>query len=181
MASALLDTAQVKEHVGTGLGDDALERLIDSADSYIRRMVGPHDPAGGETTLTFVKESPGYRISLPRQASAVTSVHVNHWYGNDVAIPSGSYRLESDGYAVEIVDYTIERDNDTVTIVYTPVPENDERTQALIELVRLELADTGLATERDDTYSYKSKDKVMARREIMAPLRHNHGGFSVLA
>ena len=44
--------------------------------------------------------------------------------------------------------------------------------------MRLETQDTGLESERDDTYSYKSKNKARARREIIEPLKH---GYRMLA
>ena len=93
--------------------------------------------------------------------------------------------LEDGGLAVRIAptflwDLNFEF-GDRVTIEYTPVSENDERTKALIELVRLATQDTGLDSERDDTFQYMAKDKLKARRQIIAPLRHNHGGFGVLA
>ena len=47
--------------------------------------------------------------------------------------------------------------------------------------MRLATQDTGLDSERDDTFQYTAKDKLRARRQIIAPLRHNHGGFGVLA
>ena len=67
---------------------------------------------------------------------------------------------------------------DVVRVSFTPVSSNAERTQALIDLVRLETQDTGLESERDDTYSYKAKDRTKARREIIAPLKY---GYRMLA
>ena len=63
-------------------------------------------------------------------------------------------------------------------VTFTPFPENAERIQALINLVRLETQDTGLASEEDDTYNYKAKDKLKARREIITPLKHGYRGLA---
>ena len=65
-----------------------------------------------------------------------------------------------------------------VRITFTPVAENAERALALIDLVRLETQDTGLESERDDTYSYRAKNKTMARREIIASLKHGYRGLA---
>ena len=59
-------------------------------------------------------------------------------------------------------------------VTFTPVSENAERALALIDLVRLETQDTGLKSERDDTFSYEAKDKLKARREIIAPLKRSY-------
>ena len=182
MASDLLTVAEVKEHVTTGLSDTALERVVDGEDAYIRRMVGEHDPA---STMSYVEDRPDYRMSLPRAASAVTSVTINYWRQSDRVMDEDDYWMEDGGLAVRIAptflwDLNFEY-GDRVTIEYTPVSENDERIKALIELVRLATQDTGLDSERDDTFQYMAKDKLKARRQIIAPLRHNHGGFGVLA
>ena len=177
MASDLLSTAQVKEHLTTELSDDALDRLINAADAYILRRVGPHDP---ETTMVYTKDPPAYLISLPRRAVSVESIVLHGWYSPDYTIPTTYFRLESDGRLVRIYDdyfhWIHSRHYERLKITFTPVSENAERLNALIELVRLELQDTGLKDERDDTYRYTSKDKIMARNEIMATLKHTHGG-----
>ena len=87
MASDLLTVAEVKEHVETGLSDTALGRLIDAQDSYIRRMVGPHDPATtmvyetdrnlDEVTIGAIRERATatlQRIWLPRPAASISTV-----------------------------------------------------------------------------------------------------------
>ena len=177
MASDLLTTAQVKEHLSTELSDAALERLIDASDAYIRRQVGPHDP---ETTMVYTKEPPSYLVSLPRPAVSVASVSLDGWYSPDYTIPSDYYRLEGEGRLLRVYDsyyvYTFSDNYERMTITFTPVSENDQRVNALIELVRMEIQDTGLKSERDDTYTYTQRDKAMARKEIIAPLRHSHGG-----
>ena len=178
MASDLLTVTEVREHVETGLPDDALERVVDSEDAYMRAQVGIHDPAGD---MTYTDDNPGRRISLPRPASAITSVTRDSWYGFSYEIPARNYRLQDEGRAVWIYDYWTSERYDQMTIVFTPLPENAERTKALIELIRLAIQDTGLSMERDDTYQYAAKPMSKTRRQIIAPLRHNHGGFGVLA
>ena len=98
---------------------------------------------------------------------------------------ASAYYLSDEGRAVRLVrsdwgwDWGWQsRDRMRVRITYRPVSENAERAQALIDLVRLETQDTGLESERDDTYGYNAKDKTKARREIIAPLKH---GYRMLA
>ena len=185
MASDLLTVAEVKEHVATGLTDAALGRIVDAQDDYIRRMVGQHDPASPATTMSYTADQPGHRIPLPRKATSITSVTVIPYYGTERVVEAKYYSLESEGLAVQLYDYgglyLYRPELDRIKVVFTPAPENDQRTNALIELVRLAVQDTGLDSERDDTYNYQSKNKMKAKMEIIAPLKHNHGGFGGLA
>ena len=165
--SDLLTVAEVKERVSTGLPDAALELLIDAQDAYIQRMVGEHDPA---TTMVYEDQgSRRLRVWLPRPASSIALVEDRFpadsaW---TVRAPS-TYYLSDQGRSAEIGWGELFRTR--VRITFTPVPQNDERIQALVALVRLETQDTGLDSERDDTYSYKAKDKAKARMEIIAAL-----------
>ena len=187
MASDLLTVAEVKEHVATGLTDAALGRIVDAQDDYIRRMVGQHDPASPDTTMSYTADQPGHHIPLPRKATSIASVTVIPLYNAaERVVEAKYYSLASEGLAVQLYDYggfyglhypEINR----IKVVFTPAPENDQRTNALIELVRLAVQDTGLDSERDDTYNYQSKNKMKAKMEIIAPLKHNHGGFGGLA
>ena len=176
MASDLLTVAEVKEHVGTGLPDAALGRLIDAQDAYIRRMVGEHDPA---TTMVYEDQGQGgrQRVWLPRPASSVAKVEDRYLTDSAWILRAAStYYLSEQGRSVEISwgEWLRER----VRITFTPVPQNDERIQALVALVRLETQDTGLQSERDDTYSYQAKSKEQARQEIISPLKQ---GYRMLA
>ena len=177
MASDLLTVAEVKEHVTTGLSGAALERVIDSQDAYIRRMVGQHDPAA---TMVYVYEGedPGLsRVWLPRPASAITSVEDRRadMFSEWTVRAAASYRLADQGRSVEVAVRPFEQ---LVRVTFTPISQNAERIQALIDLVRLETQDSGLESERDDTYSYSAKDKMKARREIIAALKP---GYRMLA
>ena len=176
MASDLLTVSELKEHVTTGLSDEALERLIDSQDAYIRRMVGEHDPA---TTLVYEVEMTDYRrLWLPRPAVSIAMVEDRYLFRDSEwnVRDSTDYYLSDQGRSVNLGCRAPFRER--VRVTFTPVSENVERTQALINLVRLETQDTGLDSERDDTYSYQAKNKTKAQREIIASLKH---GYRMLA
>ena len=179
MASDLLTVAEVKEHVETGLSDIALGRLIDAQDAYIRRMVGPHDPA---TTMAYERDIlPGMRrFWLPRIASSVDTVEDRYLFESAWTVrEETTYYLSGGGRSVSLNHWGWDVPfREVVRVTFTPVPENAERTQALIDLVRLEAQDTGLQSETDDTFEYIAKDKVKARQEIIAPLKR---GYRMLA
>ena len=180
MASVLLTVDEVKEHVTTGLSDAALGRLIDSQDAYIRQMVGQHDPA---TTMVYEEDRELHfqRIWLPRPAVSIAMIEGRRLRDTVWTVwDASTYYMSDEGRSVRVISgwdwtYGFQR---RVRVTYTPVSENAERAQALIDLVRLEAQDTGLASESDDTYSYKAKDKTKARREIIAPLKR---GYRMLA
>ena len=188
MASELLSVAEIKEHVTTGLSDEALGRLIDAQDSYIRRMVGPHDPTttmvyetdGGGGHYRDYTSGPGQdRIWLPRPAASIATVEDRYLFDSGWTVRDASeYYLSDGGRSVSLNQHFREWFRELVRVTFTPFPENAERVQALIDLVRLETQDTGLAMERDDTYRYEAKDRTKARREIIAPLKH---GYRMLA
>ena len=183
MASDLLTVDEMKEYLTTGLSDTALQRLIDSEDGWLRRMLGQHDPA---TTMVYETDrDPGYeRIWLPRPAVSIATLEYRHPLDSAWTVQDASrYYLSDEGRSVQMLTsgwswgwYGRSRTQDRVT--FTPVSENAERTLALIKLVRLETQDTGLESERDDTYSYKVKDNMKARREIILPLKR---GYRMLA
>ena len=183
MASDLLTLDEVKVHVTTGLPDAALERLIDSQDAYIRQMVGQHDPA---STMVYEDELDRgiHRIWLPRPAFSIATVEDRRRLDSTwTVLEAATYYLSDEGRAVLVTrsDWGWgwgDRGQRRVRVTYTPVSENAERALALIDLVRLETQDTGLESERDDTYSYKAKDKTMARRDIIAPLKHIYRGLA---
>ena len=172
MASELLTVAQVKEHVTTGLSDEALGRIVDAQDAYIRRMVGPHDPA---TTMVYERDTlPGtHRFWLPRPASSIATVEDRYLYDAVWTVRDDTgYYLSDGGRSVSLNHlYLSEWFREVVRVTFTPVSANAERAQALIDLVRLEAQDTGLQSETDDTFEYIAKDKTKARREIISPLK----------
>ena len=186
MASDLLTVAEVKEHVTTGLSDAALERLIDAQDSYIRQKLGQHDPA---TTMVYeVDLDPGYQsIWLPRPAVSIATLEKRRRLDSAWTVQDAeTYYLSDEGRSVQTTRSLWtwgwgwgNRFEMRVRVTYTPVPENAERTQALIRLGAA--GDTGhrdLKSERDDTFRYEAKDKTKARREIIAPLKR---GYRMLA
>ena len=179
MASDLLTLDELKEHVTTGLPDAALERLIDSQDAYIRSHVGQHDPV---STMVFEDELDRglHRIWLPRPAVSIATLEDRRWLDSTwTVLDASTYYLSDEGRVVQVTRSGRvwgwgwqDRGQRRVRVTFAPVAENAERTLALIDLVRLETQETGLASESDDTYGYSAKDKSKARRDIIAPLRH---------
>ena len=176
MASTLITVGQLREHVETDLSDDALERLVDSADAEMIRAFGPHD---GE--LSVLVAGRGYRIWLPRPAKSITEI--GEWAGWET--PGDADPVSADKYSLEHGGRTIFRTDapfmTNVQITYTPIADNPRRTQALIDLVKLELEYRGLNTERVGSYSVTYMDHDKKRQRILTRLRQNYAGAGLLA
>ena len=175
MASTLLSVAEVREHLETGLSDAALGRLVDSQDERIRAFVGEHDG-----TITWEGESRNLSIVwLPRPAESITSVEERYYFESTwAAVAATEYYLSNGGRSVRRYAFGFQS---YVRVIYEPVPENAQRTQALIDLVRLRTLDNGLAAESDDTYKTTSVDYSEAERRILEPLRHRYAGAGLMA
>ena len=92
------------------------------------------------------------------------------------AYASDGYELAYNGRAIVRGGYWPR----TVTVAYAPVAENDRRTQALIDLVQLELQYRGLQSERTGSYQATFRDHEKERKRILARLRHNYPGGGLL-
>lgn len=178
MASTLITLAELRQYLSTELSDAALERLVDAIDAEIIRVYGPHD---GERT----EQVPGlsHRVWLSRPAASVAAVSE---YGSHQA-PSEAITVPTDRYQLENGGRTLWRTGSAflakVLVTYTPVAENPRRTQALIELVKLETAsNTGLVSQTVGQYSetYQLGATGDDRSRILAGLRQPYAGAGLL-
>ena len=181
MDSTLIDVGQLREHIETGLSDGALERLIDSADAEIVRAYGPHD---GE--LSVLVAGRGYRIWLPRPAESITEIV--EWGGWETLADADT--VSADKYSLEHGGRTIFRTDapfmTNVQITYTPIADNSRRIVVLIDLVKLEVQFSGLASERVGSYQSNSalsdgNTMLVERNRILSRLRQNYAGAGLLA
>lgn len=137
MASTLITTAALASHIETTLkeADNELERLIDSADSAIRDVYGPH--VDGERTVK-ISTVGYYDVFLPyppaESVSEVKDYLDNELSSESVVIPSTEYELEEGGWSIR---RPAKRFRDRVVVTYTPVDDTADRIHMLIDLVRL--------------------------------------------
>lgn len=169
---ALLTTAQVREHVETDLGDDALGRVVDAADAEIIRRLG------ALASATAVLPGGGRFLLLPRKASAIGSVTERYAAVGtapaNYALVASDYNLYSDGLRLErLVNGANPSSawNGAVTVVFTPADTEAERIMLLINLVKLEVAYLGRSSEgvgdmRADSFA----DHAEAKAALFRPL-----------
>ena len=176
MASTLITVGQLRQHVETDLSDEALTRLLKSADAEIVRAYGPHD---GEQSVLVAGR--GYRIWLPRPAESITEIV--EWAGWETLADADT--VSADKYSLEHGGRTIFRADapfmTNVQITYTPIADNPRRIAVLIDLVKLEIQYRGLNTERVGSYSVTYMDHDKERQRILTRLRQNYAGAGLLA
>ena len=194
----LLSAAQVREHIHTALTDDALTRLIKSGDTYIARNAGPHS-----ASMDVVVEGCRGVVTLPRPAASVTTA--SEWYDDPAkAVVVKGHMLLDGGRGLARSPYAASRagsgygygrsysfgggsyDDDTwaswVTVVYTAEDDTALREDVLLQLIRLDLADTGALFTSDGGYIQSSfSDRQKERRRIIEPLIPRYGGAGLLA
>ena len=162
MASTLITVGQLREHVETDLSDEALTRLLESADAEIIRAYGPHD---GERTITLylvLHQSP-YLLTIPSPAANVSLITEG---ADDTVVEEEDYIVEYNGRVLLKSKF---RWLPPVDVTYTPVADNPRRIVVLIDLVKLELEYRGLNTERVGSYSVTYMDHDKERQRILIP------------
>ncbi len=174
MASTLITVGQMREHVETSLSDEALTRLLESADAEIIRAYGPHD---GERTVTLylvLRQSP-YLLALPSPAASVSLITEG---ADDTVVDSDDYTVEYNG---RILLKSKSRWLPPVDVTYTPVADNPRRIAVLIDLVKVEVQFSELASERVGSYQSRTRAYGNERQQILERLRQNYAGAGLLA
>jgi hypothetical protein len=140
----------LREHVTTDLGDDALQRLLDYAEALINRRIGP---PGDRTEII---RGGGLYISTSRPIDTVTSVTETTW-GDTLSLDPLDYRLRSGGYLLERLQTGPNSRFHwwgDVTVIYAPVDDDAIRTGVQLALCDLALnAHPGLTAETIGAWS----------------------------
>ena len=200
MASSLIATEEIEEHVQSGLALNTLERVVESCDADIIRYAGPHD---GEQTVVIQTDPYMNRVTLPRPAESIGAVKEwGIWESepvdsdedddvDDSLVPELNYVLENGGRTLLRIGGVLIRTSNpvdtrgvywrrNVKVTFTPFPENDRRRMVLINLVKHELMYSGASRERVgsyETYPLKESDRMA----ILSRLRQSYGGGGLFA
>jgi hypothetical protein len=177
----LLTVAELREHVTTALGDDALERLLDAAEQAIATIAGPVGD------LTEIRDGGGSYIFLPRPASEIDTVTEWLGYSSERALDEDDYSLRSDGISLRRLTtgpnasaYWV----GPVEVVYTPLDDVAARQAVQLALVRLFLDHhPGVTSESigdwSETFASNSVwNYALERDGILATLRAPALGFA---
>jgi hypothetical protein len=131
-----LSVEDLREHVSTTLGDDALQRLLDAAyetlDDYLGAIDGDYD-----ATQTEFLRSSGDLLRLSRRAMAIDAV-----VEGTTTLGDDDYRLSPSGsLLIRLGDGTNPRNcwYGRVEVRYIPLVDGAERDRVAIALVKLDL------------------------------------------
>lgn len=166
-----LTVDDLRGHVESSLGDDALGLLLDAAYEAIDKVLGPAGYDGaGSTVSEYLTTGPGPLLMLSRPASAITSVLEGP---DETALASDDYALVGDQLVRRLDTGTNPRSRwlSPVQPVYEAVPDASERDRAAIALVKLDLNhEPGVASERLNDHSItfsSSSDAYTADRDAI--------------
>lgn len=129
--------ADLRDHVTTGLADDALQLLLDAAYDAIDDYLGIDDGAYGDTVTELLSPPNGDLLGLSRRALSVEAV-----IEGTVTLASDDYRLMPSG---NILRRLMTGTNPQprwlrrIEVRYTPVIDGSERDRVAIALVNLDL------------------------------------------
>lgn len=159
---------QVRALVDTDLEDADLQAVIDRQESWLASQVGPLTGPRAETFYpSAVPDASHGVVPLRRHVSSLANVAVTD---AGAAISDSALRLSPDGWYITRPLY---RWTGAVVTTYTP---DDEAAvvEAVIDLVRLTITDSGYASEQIGSYGYSKgggqRSKRLQRRAIVRSL-----------
>lgn len=170
----ILSATELREHIQTDLGDDALDRLANASEAMIVRT------AGSATVETDVISDPAYpggrsrNLYLSRPVSDITSVK-ERTDPDDVqtTLAGDDYRLEGSRKLVRLREGTNSQLfwSPFVEVIYVPVVDSGLREHVQIELVKLAVNYSGAIEEEDGEFSFEHHDTRIETQGILSQLR----------
>lgn len=175
----LLSAADLRDHVETDLNDTRLQDVIDRLEAELLQRTGPH--AG---PLVEILAGGGASVFLRRPISTVSSVREGARIepSTPALTAATDYRVWPDQGRVERLTPGAELGTPAATVAaqfaavvevtYSPVDDQPQRKRVLLELVRLDLAQSGRAAESvGDDYRYRGLDYQEHRESLFRDLR----------
>jgi hypothetical protein len=171
---------QVREHVETGLVDDALLRLIDDATVEVESRFGD------DSAQTEYFQPAGRRVVLKRAATSITSVDYLDSSGTSFqTLAPTDYRLRNRRIIERLAggasyDWVTNYDNPgwgslELRVVYVPEPEIALRDRIVIDLVRLAVQYEALAQQGVGDYNMQSLNYLNERERLLTAASHRRG------
>lgn len=173
MTAQLLTVDEFRQHVETALADEAIQRLLDSAEDDINRNCGTLN-VGDYETLDEITEwhtlSQYETVIYPRQRYAsITSVSeyfVNSDSSDEVISLTEDDEFWADGFSA--IRRKVGYFNKRVKIVYAPYSTINRRRAVIIQLCKLEInADPGTSFEGAGTWQHTTQDYEAQRQHLL--------------
>lgn len=164
---ALLTAAEIRHHVETELDDTALQRVIDRLDADLQHHAGPHsgpitEVVAGQRASVFLAR-PVATLTTVREGDRITTATPTLDLELDVLLWGNEGRLERRPAGARFAAL--------VEAIYEPVDDLDRRKRTLLELVRLDLAQSGRQRERVGEYAYAGLDYEARRDALLREVR----------
>ena len=161
----ILTVDEFREHVSTGLGDDAVQRLLDAAELEIVRFAG--DPDSAEEILDGYGRS--RFITLRRPAASITSVTESWPWNSTLSLAADDYILYPDGLVLERIrggTHSSHAWRGRVRVQYVPEADVALRQVVQIDLVNLCLDyHPGVTSETIGSWTEQFSAAIEANRE----------------
>lgn len=158
----ILTVNELRQHIASGLGDDALQRLLEAAEIDITAKFGA---VGSLTEYS----NGGYELLvLGRRPGSVSSVVELADTTSSLTLAADDYRVE--GFLLRRLDTgTNPRDcwHGRVKVVHTPADTEVDRVRVQLALVKLDLALSGYSSEATQNESRSPDDYQSARDRVL--------------
>lgn len=161
--SSLLTIAECRAFINTSLTDAQLQVVIDRAEAMITSKIGAAQNDPNTVTIAETVVGGGEHIFTRVAFSTVVSITED-----GVAVDADEYQEFGESGMVANSDGEW---GDVCVITYKPVDQRSERTQAAIDLVRLMLERTAMASENvAGEYSYNAPDWDKSIKRVLKNL-----------
>jgi len=163
-----LTVVALRAYLETDLEDNALQRLIDDAESEIVKAHGERSTQ----TDTFTGETLATALFLSRKAVEITTI-VEEVAGEETTLAADDYRLRYEGRQIQrLATGTNPRSTwgEVVTVLYEPKDDLERRLRVTIDLVKLAVAYNALDSETVGDYAARSVKYEQERSALLARL-----------
>lgn len=173
MTAELLTVDQFREHEETALGDDALQRLLDSNEQAINEHCGELVLGSGDVWQEITEDhydvvggSGARLLRLEHTPESITSVSSINSYGNATALLEGDDEdWVQDGQILRRVNYWW---GNHTRVVYLPKSRVVQRRALLIQLVKLDInVQPGQGFAGAATWQETFKDYEMEKQHLL--------------
>jgi hypothetical protein len=165
---ALLTLAKVRENIETGLGDDALQRVMDSVEDDIDQRHGAvasevDDLIGGKSD-----------IWTSRPILTITTI-VETVDTTDTTLATDDWTRRHDTQLSRNDDGTNSRKRwgDRVKITYVPVDTTNRRIMVYLKMILLELVYSGYGSSKEGDFNSSALDYDTEREKLLSSLSRN--------
>jgi len=167
----LLTKEEFTEHFDTDLSQDAIDRLLNDAESEINRRFG------SLTSQIEDHQDEGRYLFLQRPASSITSI-VETVGTTDTTLETDDYALYHGNRMIKRLTTGINgRTNwgDRIRVTYVPASDSNQRKRVQLDLVKLAIQYQGLSTQESGNYSANFLDYEKEREKILSRLQSKLG------